>query len=204
MTLFSYVVMHDTGFSPNPFFGYCTLACCKPEIRRKAQVGDWVVGLTPKAQENRLVYLMRVEEVLDFDRYWKDKRFRQKRPRYDRDVLLRCGDNIYQLLPNGDHRQLQSAHSNGTEENAELKGHDLGGEHVLISETFAYFGSKAVTLPPELECLVVGRGHRSRFSGAEINEFLRFVGQAKFGVHAPPLHWPTGDDSWRGSACGSR
>ena len=45
MRLFSYVVAHDTGFSPNPFFGYCTLACCKPVIRRSAQAGDWVVGL---------------------------------------------------------------------------------------------------------------------------------------------------------------
>ena len=24
MTLYSHVVTHDTGFAPNPFFGYCT------------------------------------------------------------------------------------------------------------------------------------------------------------------------------------
>lgn len=203
MTLYSYIVKHDTGFSPNPFFGYCTLACCKPEIRRKARAGDWIVGLTPKAQGNKIIYFMKVEEVIDFGGYWKGRRFRQKRPRYDRDVLLRCGDNIYQLLPNGDYRQLQSAHSNGDEENPELKSHDLGGEHVLISETFAYFGSKPLALPPELQCLIVGRGHRSRFSGDEIDQFLRFVGKSQFGVHAPPLHWPEDDTSWRGSDCGS-
>lgn len=33
-TLFSYVVETDSGFAPNPFFGVCTLARCKPSIRR--------------------------------------------------------------------------------------------------------------------------------------------------------------------------
>lgn len=40
MKLFSYIVTHDAGFAPNPFWGYCTLACCKPAIRRTANVGD--------------------------------------------------------------------------------------------------------------------------------------------------------------------
>jgi hypothetical protein len=43
MKLYSYVVTHDTGFSPNPFWGCCTLADCKPAIRRTAKIGDWVV-----------------------------------------------------------------------------------------------------------------------------------------------------------------
>ena len=32
----------DYGFAPNPYFGYCTLATCKPVIRRCAGVGDWI------------------------------------------------------------------------------------------------------------------------------------------------------------------
>lgn len=48
MRLFSYVVVHDTGFSPNSFHGACTLACCKPKIRLSAELGDWIVGLAPK------------------------------------------------------------------------------------------------------------------------------------------------------------
>ena len=54
MNIYSYVVTHDTGFAPNPFHGYCTLACCKPRIRSRAAVGDWVVGLTPKELEKKL------------------------------------------------------------------------------------------------------------------------------------------------------
>lgn len=115
--LYSYVVTHDTGFSPNPFSGYCTLACCKPAIRRSAQVGDWVVGLTPKASGNRVVYFMRIDEVKDsFADYWIDRRFARKRPRYDRTIAMKCGDNIYEPKSDGTYRQLRSTHSDGERE----------------------------------------------------------------------------------------
>lgn len=45
MKYFFYILKHDSGFAPNPFYGFCTLATCKPEIRKQAEVGDWIVGL---------------------------------------------------------------------------------------------------------------------------------------------------------------
>jgi hypothetical protein len=48
-SLYSYVVRSDSGFAPNPFGEYCTLACCKPQIRKRARVGDWIVGCGSKA-----------------------------------------------------------------------------------------------------------------------------------------------------------
>jgi len=36
MKVYSYIVAYDSGFAPNPFHGICTLACCKPTIRRTA------------------------------------------------------------------------------------------------------------------------------------------------------------------------
>ena len=48
MKLFSYIITHDIGFAPNPFFGYCTLANCKPVIRRTSKIGDWIVGISAK------------------------------------------------------------------------------------------------------------------------------------------------------------
>ena len=48
MKLFSYVVARDYGFAPNPFFSTCTLATCKPKIRRTASVGDWIIGTGSK------------------------------------------------------------------------------------------------------------------------------------------------------------
>ena len=124
--------------------------------------------------------------------------------RYDKDVRFRCGNNIYEPRPTDDFRQLRSMDSDGEHEHIGNKEHDLGGNNALISETFAYFGSKPLTLPPELECLIVGRGHRSRFSDEVKTQFLEFVGHSGFGIHASPRHWPDDDKSWKGTACGKR
>lgn len=79
VNVYSYIVSHDSGFAPNPFHDYCTIACCKPVIRRNACVGDWIIGLSPKKYGNEIVCAMRVTEKLSSSEYWKDKRFQRKR-----------------------------------------------------------------------------------------------------------------------------
>lgn len=77
--LFSYVVRYDSGFAPNPFYGSCTLATCKPDIRRSAQPKDWVVGTGSadrwRDRGTRLVHAMKVGEAMDFRSFWDDPRF---------------------------------------------------------------------------------------------------------------------------------
>ena len=87
----------DYGFAPNPYFGYCTLATCKPVIRRCAGVGDWIAafGAAKSPVCGKLVALMRVEECLSFDEYWEDERFKCKRPVFNKGVMHMYGDNIY-------------------------------------------------------------------------------------------------------------
>ncbi len=207
MKLYSYIVKHDTGFAPNPFHGYCTLACCKPRIRRKAEKGDWVVGLTPKSAGNKVAYLMRVDEIVpSFRGYWSEARFKTKKPSYTGGLRKRCGDNIYEPKASSGYRQLRSMHSHEDgSEHAGNKAHDLSGERILVSETFAYFGSKPKTLPNELRSLIVGRGHRSRFPDETKAAFVRFAGTVGFGVHAAPRQWPVGDNSWmKGAGCTTR
>ena len=82
MRLFSYVITVDAGFAPNPYHDFCTLAVCKPKIRKTASVGDWVIGTGSKMKglQNRLIYAMRVTEEMKFNAYWTDPRFRRKRP----------------------------------------------------------------------------------------------------------------------------
>lgn len=58
--VFSYVVATDVGVAPNVDGGVCTVCLCKPEIRRNAVVGDWIVGLWPMPARFRLTYVMRV------------------------------------------------------------------------------------------------------------------------------------------------
>ncbi|MCH7655569.1 MAG: hypothetical protein IIC95_06215, partial [Chloroflexi bacterium] len=97
MKLYTYVVARDYGFAPNPFFGFCTLATCKPLIRRHASIGDWVLGTGSRLhdREGHLVFAMLVTEILTFDQYWGDPRFGVKRPRLVGSVKQAYGDNIY-------------------------------------------------------------------------------------------------------------
>lgn len=198
MKLFSYIVTHDTGFSPNPFWGCCTLADCKPAIRRTAEVDDWIVGLSPKDRGNRVVFAMEVDEILDYASYFRDGRFANKIPDYTKgEVVWKAGDNIYKPLPDGEFQQLKSMHSNGDEENPKTKAHDLGGVNVLVAKKFHYFGASGPELPPHLEELKVGRAHKNCFSQETIRDFLEFISSYPQGVSAPPTKWPSGDMSWK-------
>jgi hypothetical protein len=199
MKLYSYIVKHDTGFSPNPFWGYCTLADCKPAIRRTADIGDWIVGLSPKADGNRLIYAMQIEEIVPYDKYYRDSRFAAKIPDYSIGrYVYKCGDNIYKPLPNGEFQQLQSTHSNGINEDPKTKAHDLGGKNVLISKTFYYFGSRPLVLPASLDDLKVCRGHKNKFSPDIVSAFIiNFITRQPVGVNAHPTSWPSNDDSWK-------
>ena len=138
--VFSYVVASDGGFAPNPFYGWCTLACCKPRIRKAAEPGDLVVGLSRRCE--RLVYILRVEAKLTFDQYWANARFEKKKPVWSRDRVERNGDNIYE--PNGRRGfcQLRSAHwdHQADRESTSAKDHDTSANAVLVGRDFVYYG----------------------------------------------------------------
>ncbi|WP_339744875.1 hypothetical protein [uncultured Rubinisphaera sp.] len=97
MKLYSYVVARDYGFAPNPFHGICTLATCKPIIRAKARPDSWIVGTGSKeiSLEGHIVFAMRVTEILTFDEYWSDVRFKCKSPNLRGSLKQAYGDNIY-------------------------------------------------------------------------------------------------------------
>lgn len=194
MRLYSYIVKHDTGFSPNPFWGYCTLACCKPVIRRTACVGDWIVGLSPRrnGRGNNFVYAMQIQEILSHARYYYDPRFRAKIPDHTKnEVVYKCGDNIYEPLSNGEYAQHRSMHS------CHHMKRDLSGRHVLIATNFCYFGAEALDLPEELRDLKVTRGHKCKFSPETISRFMDFVARQPSGINSRPSVWPNADYSWR-------
>ena len=72
---YSYVVRRDYGFAPNPFYGFLTLATCKPKIRRKAQVGDFIIGIAPVDFDNKLVFMAKVSKVITFNEYWNNEEY---------------------------------------------------------------------------------------------------------------------------------
>ena len=116
MKLYSYVVASDSGFAPNPFWGYCTLATCKPAIRRKAEKGDWIIGAssTRNVGHGRLIHAMKItESPLSFDEYDTDRRFHKKKPKEHADLRYSRGDNIYYRDRKGAWKQRPSRHNPG-------------------------------------------------------------------------------------------
>lgn len=196
MGLYSYVVEHDVGFAPNPFHGVCTLACCKPDIRRKAQPGDIVLG-TGSAKHHvagRLVYWMRVDEVLTFDQYWQDVRFRRKKPRMFATAHLRYGDNIYcQRDGASGFQQVDSFHSmeDGSTSLGNLKRDTGKTDRVLIGNDFAYWGRSCISVPEELMFAVKkGAGHKCHFTEDEIAAVTSWLGtHSQRGYLDEPVDW---------------
>lgn len=151
--LYSYVVRYDSGFAPNPFYGICTLATCKPDIRKTAEGGDWVVG-TGSADRRIgrggfLVYALRVTEIVTLREYWEDSRFRRKRPNLRGSRKHASGDNIYRW--NAQRKcweQLDSYHSraDGSPHQEHIR-RDTSVDRVLLSTDFVYFGGHGPKIP---------------------------------------------------------
>ena len=160
-TLYSYIIVYDSGFAPNPFNGFCTLATCKQGIRKHACLGDWVVGTGSKQvqRDGFLVYSMRVRETLSFTQYWNDSRFEKKKPNLYGSYRMAYGDNIYFPLEDGKWGQLDSCHSNEDGSLREEHLHrDMSVDRVLISDDFVYFGGMGPEIPDSLKDIV----HKSR------------------------------------------
>lgn len=201
LKIYSYVIDHDLGLAPNPFGEYCTLAVCKVKIRKSKNlnIGDWIIGtgsvklekLTKKKYVGKLIYSMKVEEILSFEEYWEDERFQYKKPVINGSLTSMYGDNIYHKNENGDWIQENSAHSNydGSVNINHLKK-DVSGENVLISKCFFYFGNNALTIPNDLiEVCHFGVGEKivkEQYTQLFIDWLLK---DYEPGIHGEPINW---------------
>lgn len=163
--MYSYVVEHDYGLSPNPNGGFCTLAFCKfseDGIRRNvvemANVGDWIVGTGGNnplsAGHGKLVYAMVVTEKITLQDYFHDPRFKR-----------RAGNEMHL--------------AGSTDRSA------------LISDHFFYFGRNAPKFEKRhLAYPIEKRGprHRSRsFTREFIADFVAWLEQNyTVGIHGEP------------------
>lgn len=198
MKLYSYVVARDYGFAPNPFFGLCTLATCKPQVRQHANVGDWIVG-TGSARNGaagRVVYVMRVTKAMTFDEYWTCSDFRLKRPNLRGSRKQAYGDNIYHRGPFRRWQQEDSHHSHTDgSPNPQNIQHDTRVDRVLVSTDFAYWGACGPMIPNYFRragsvdiCAV--RGHKCRFPPAMVDDFVRwFRSLRETGYLGEPFDW---------------
>lgn len=158
--LYAYAITRDFGFAPNPFHGFCTLATCKPDIRKSAKVGDWIMGIggsSLRSVKRRCILLMKVSEKVSFQDYWDHERFLLKKPVRNGSRVQMLGDNIYHKNENGSWIQEDSHHSNpdGTPNPVNLDRDTRRTDQVLVSNYFLYFGDKA--LPVALDSIGYGR-----------------------------------------------
>ena len=200
-SLFSYIVRYDSGFAPNPFHGYCTLATCKPRIREHAEIGDWVVGTASNASDVRrgghLVYAMRVTEILTTAEFWNDPRFEKKKPDLFYNWVAASGDNIYEPLGQDCWRQLCSYHSR--EDGSRREDHvrrDTGVERILVSDDFVYFGGEGPQLPAQfldgggLQMICLHRNYRRVRNEPVIRAFQNWIRSlAKERFQGKPWDW---------------
>jgi hypothetical protein len=218
MAFISYKMTHDSGFAPNPFHGYLTLATCKPGIRRSGnrRIGDWIAGFTSKTLCNdpvgqeRLVYLMQVDEIIPLGAYFSDPRFEAKIPVIHGKIPIEiAGDNIYKALvdvPNHPHDFEQTPNLNHPQD---CKEHDVGGRNALVAHCghYFYFGRDALTVPEELRPDVPIR--QSAFGklttdAKRIADFITFVTDRfdsslttfPVGMNGWPHHGYDGVDDW--------
>lgn len=294
--VYEYVMTSDSGFAPNPFHGACTLACCKPKIRKgvaneifgeifgkikktlapnerltkkkkeeilkdlkdlgleateeetetfDSQIKDlflrgnerllkkyikcqskeefikeqkiYIIGHAGKQlkeklgkageDKNPMVYVMRVTDILTYDQYYHDDKYKEKIPHgfnvvdaNDNTSINWCGDNIYKSVegqnPVVGELAVKTAfhHENGCVE--ENKIHDLAGEFVLVSDAgnFIYYGKKAGEAPDIGEAYkYVGHKKINFIDKSGDNEALRkflrgFDKIERKGVIAPPIN----------------
>ncbi|MCY1292698.1 Nucleotide modification associated domain 2 [compost metagenome] len=184
--IYSYVITHDTGFAPNPFGGFCTLATCKPKIRCAAKIGDWLVGTssTRTLGKGKVIYAARIDEILSLSDYGDDSRFSVKRPGIEGNS--RHGDCIYyQDIANAWYQRRNIHHTKDHMKN------DLSGKNVLISNLYWYFGANAPDLPENLrEIIKAGPGHKCTRSQEILNSLIAWLKskpEGNSGVPSMPL-----------------
>lgn len=177
MKLYSYVVEHDTGYAPNPYFGFCTLCGCKfrksarhpKNVVELAEVGDWIIGTGGASKRGaghgKLVYAMCVDEKLTRWEYFADRRFEKKRPSEEGTYEQTQGDNQY---PRNDFERYE--------------------QFVLVSRHFYYLGEKAKIIPKKFDLEKKGPGFRNHFDLAEICQFLGWLEKrCEPGKHGDPV-----------------
>lgn len=183
--IYSYVLRFDDGGAPNPFWDTCTLTICKPAIRRKATIGDWVIGTGSKNAKCNdgiihdlsecIVYAMKITDIKtlqEYDNLCKNS-LPNKIPNWlSSDWRLRMGDCIYDYSKGIDPIIRKGVHNEGNRKK------DLSGVNALLSTNFYYFGERAIFLPTNLKELIKqNQGHKKIENTDLILKFEEWIKQ---------------------------
>ncbi len=201
--MWSYKLVWDTMFAPNPLFDVLTLATCKPVIRRSPnnQKGMWIAGFTACTIHNaeafggsitrcnrgkeKLIYLAQISDILTLDDYWEQ--YPQKRCDNSMNYIDArwYGDNIYSRNHTDNDGNVRPMTNSGKHKGVETGKRDYHyGKNAIICKRFYYFTpDNRMDVPERFKPLVHGgRGQSLKSDGVE--EFIAYVADyaAKFGV----------------------
>jgi len=165
-----YKLTSDRGGAPSaPQFpgkpDLLTLSICKPAIRRTAQVGDRILGLTSRAlalsegyPENAVIYAAIVGDAIDAREYYGSRSPFRHRPD--------CIYAFHRLNGTIEHSGKTPLHADPAYLSRDIGAYPYykNGRTLLATE-FRYFGSEAVRIPERLHGLMqlseaLGQGHR--------------------------------------------
>jgi hypothetical protein len=195
MKVQAYCVEHDLGFAPNPFHGVCSLACCAPQIRMHAELGDIIVGRGSArvGRPHHLVYWMEVEEIIDFDRFDAEARFAAKIPNMGGSTIQRYGDNMYYRDPEtGQFKQRDAFHSdvNGVQSHRDIDADTGSTTKILLGRGFTYFGGSGPEIPHELRSMFPRRNRKCHHPPAQQAALLEWLQVAEpRGIVGLPTDW---------------
>jgi len=194
--VFSYVVDHDNGFAPNPYFNLCTLCRCKfnetgektlgqkgrKNVVELAKVGDWIIGTGGESERSaghgKLIYAMQVDEKVTRGEYFSQRRFAPKKPDVNGEYKRRMGDN---LCPKDDYQR--------------------NNQFALVSSNYYYFGRNAVDIR-EFRLERNPRGFHY-VNGEDFRPFLEWLTSSfRQGIHGDP-HGMSLDEHERNKKCKS-
>jgi Nucleotide modification associated domain 2 len=181
--IYSYILKHDSGAAPNPFWKICTLTICKPAIRRKAQIGDWIIGTGAKSVKckdgrcldlsGRAIYAMKVTDKKTLHEYniYCKKSLPNKIPTgRTTDWRIHVGDCIYDYSSDKVPKIRKGVHNEANMKN------DLSGKFALLSKDFYYFGREPKPLPPCLRNIIKRfQGHRVIEQQSQVILFEKWI-----------------------------
>lgn len=197
-TVWRYVIATDRGGAPHIHNEVCSLAICKPDIRKHAKVGEWVMAFAPASQRdpNRLVkFVMKITSRRDFPSYCKEFIGKRRDAIYD-----------YRFDPTGPWVCNGQIDGVGDHPYPENWAKDKRGLYVLLSKEYCHSGNRPRNLLSELAPFCAKRGlnaedvvtdldHRSQgqskyCSSSSYEVFREWAESLPKGGSAPPNHDP--------------
>jgi hypothetical protein len=123
----------------------------------------------------KCIYLMKVTEIMTFNDYWVDERFKKKKALRNGSSVMMVGDNIYHQGAGSELWIQEDSHHSQSDgsPNPENVKTDTSSANVLISEHFYYFGKSAPNIDLGIIGYVNGRNYQKRCLDDEnVSQFI--------------------------------